>query len=72
MSPRRRHDHPKPPPPGIYQLAGTMEGEECWIAYDNDGECSVEKGTGAYQTLEMWLTDHGVDVSGSRPLLFLA
>jgi hypothetical protein len=63
---------PAPPPPGIYQMAGTMQGQECWIAYDEVGECCIARGVGAYQELELWLRDRGVHLPSSAPLLFLA
>lgn len=68
MMPSRR---PAPPPAGIYELAGTIEGKECWIAYDDRGECKVLSGDGAYQQLEQWLSDHGIDPDSPRPALFL-
>lgn len=64
--------HKLPPPaPGIYELAGTMDGDECWIAYDRDGECKVEHGVGAYHALETWLRTRGVVIAASAPLLSL-
>lgn len=68
---RRRPPLPTPEA-GIYQLAGTMDGQECWIAYDDEGECWLERGEGAYGRLEMWLSSHGVKLDSSRPALFLA
>ena len=62
---------PEPPEAGIYQIAGTMDGQECWIAYDHEGECSVAKGVGAYHELEGWLRNRGVRLASSRPALFI-
>lgn len=56
--------------PGIYDLGGTIEGEEALIAYDRNGECRVAHGVGAYHELESWLQARGVEVD-SRPALFL-
>lgn len=59
------------PDPGIYQIAGTMDGQECWIAYDDHGQCWIERGDGAYGRLETWLRAQGVMLDSSRPALFL-
>lgn len=66
-----RRRRPSPPEPGIYQLAGTMEGQECWIAYDDHGNCWIERGEGSYGRLETWLRAQGVKLDSSRPALFL-
>lgn len=59
------------PEPGIYDTCGTVRGEECLIAYDNDGECQLDHGPGAYGRLEGWLRARGVKLRSSRPALFL-
>lgn len=65
----RRRSHV--PEAGIYQIAGTHLGEESWIAYDREGEHEIRHGAGAFQQLELWLRDRGVNLDASRPLLFL-
>jgi len=68
---RRESAQTSPPAPGIYHTGGTVRGEVCLIAYDDNGECRTECGIGAYQRLEVWLTDRGVRLPSSRPALFL-
>lgn len=75
MAAKRR---PQPPPPGIYEIGGTIEGRGCLIAYDDDGEFTIltvmnpDDDTFERIELERWLHDRGVRLPRALPGLYLA
>lgn len=74
MAAKRR---PAPPPPGIYDIGGTIEGRGCLIAYDDVGEFTIltvanpDDDTFERIELERWLLDRGVILPRQMPALYL-
>lgn len=66
------------PRAGIYEMAGTLHGCDCLIAFDDDGEFTlrtIEPGTDGEaerRQLTDWLIEHGVCPEFTGPTLLLA
>lgn len=75
--PEAERRRPPLPPAGIYELAGTLHGLPCFIAFDHEGEFTlraIERGTSGQEEkrqLVAWLNERGVTLLPSRADLSL-